>query len=64
MEDHYVMHLHPVQKTGLLGSHYMRLDTSILVPEPSGFNALFGRWSVMLPKGGERFETLCTIETE
>lgn len=63
VEDQYFMRLDPVQQTGLLGSHYMRLDTSTLVLEPTGINAIFGKWSVMLPKGGERFETLCTIET-
>ena len=63
VENHYVMRLDPVQQTSLFGSHYMRLDSCALVPEPSGFNAIFGKWSLMVPKGGERFETLCTIET-
>lgn len=61
-DDHYVMRVNGVSGSQLYGSFYVRLDSGELVPEPAGNVPIFSKWSLMLPKGGERFETLCTIE--
>ena len=60
-EDHYVLRLSALPGSQTFGSQYVRLDTGTVVPEPAGNAAVFGKWSLMLPKGGDRYETLLTI---
>jgi len=60
--DHYLMHVKASRESRrLVGSLYLRLETGTLAPEPVGRVAIFGKWSLILPKGGDRYETLLTI---
>lgn len=59
--DHYVMRLRALPQSRLAGSHYLRLDTGTLGPDPAGSVAIFGKWSLMLPMGGDEYEPLLTI---